>query len=254
MSDTQRVALVTGGASGIGAALARHLRDRDVVVVAADLAPPGARPGSEGILSAELDVTDALAVRDLMEKTAADHGRLDYVFNNAGIFAASQFDETSDEVWQRVIDVNLWGVINGCRAAYPIMRRQGFGHIVNTASSAGVMPVASSVAYTASKHGVVGLSTSLRAEAVKHGVRVSVAIPGAVDTEIFDTGRDMTGVDYGKHIDQLPFNRISADQAASEILSGVDRNREFITFPRYNRVLWRLTRLAPGLMSGVINR
>ena len=245
---------MTGAASGIGAALTRRLHQRGGVVVAADLAFTDPSPDLDGITTVTVDVTDASAVRDLLEKTTADHGRIDYVFNNAGIFAASGFDETSDDVWKRMIDVNLWGVIHGCRAAYPIMRQQGFGHIVNTASSAGVMPVAGSVAYAASKHGVVGLSTSLRAEAAEHGVRVSVVVPGLVDTEIFDTARDLTGVDYGKRIDRLPFRRISPDQAASAILAGVDRNRQFIAFPRYNRVLWRLSRLAPNLMSGAINR
>ena len=250
----RRVAVVTGAASGIGAALARQLHAAGAVVVAADTDETGLAALPSGVAARPLDVTDGPAVRDLIDKVAADHGRLDYVFNNAGIFAAGDFEDMTDAAWHRVIDVNLWGVIHGTRAAYDVMARQGHGHIVNTASSAGVMPLARSVAYAATKHGVVGLSTSLRPEAAARGVRVSVVVPGLVDTGIFDTARDLTGNDYQRTLDKVPFRKVTPDRAAAEILLGVERNRQFITFPRYNRVIWRLNRLMPDLMAGVINR
>jgi NADP-dependent 3-hydroxy acid dehydrogenase YdfG len=248
------IAVVTGAASGIGAALARALHEKGVEVAAADLDEAGLAALPRGIITIPLDVTDGAAVRDALEKTAADHGRLDFVFNNAGIFAAGNFEDMTDAAWQRIVDVNLWGVINGTRAAYDIMAAQGHGHIVNTASSAGVMPVARSAAYAATKHAVVGLTTSLRAEAKAHGVRASVVVPGLVDTAIFDRARDLTGSDYQKTLDTLPFRKVTPERAAAEILSGVERNQQFITFPRYNRVIWRLNRVLPDVMSGVINR
>ena len=249
-----KVAVVTGAASGIGAALTRRLHQAGAVVVATDTDETGLAALPSGVVATRLDVTDGPAVRDLIDKAAADHGRLDYVFNNAGIFAAGDFEDMTDDAWQRVVEVNLWGVIHGTRAAYDVMVPQGHGHIVNTASSAGVMPVARSVAYAATKHAVVGLSTSLRAEAAARGVQVSVVLPGLVDTGIFDKARDLTGNDYQKTLDKVPFRKVTPDRAAVEILVGVERNRQFITFPRYNRVIWRLNRLVPDLMSRVINR
>ncbi len=248
-----KVVVVTGAASGIGAALAGRLVSAGARVVAADADEKGLAALPRGVVASRLDVTDGVAVGELIEKTAADHGRLDYVFNNAGIFASGPFETMSDSAWQQVVDVNLWGVIHGTRAAYAIMRQQGHGHIVNTASSAGVMPVARSAAYAATKHGVVGLSTSLRSEAAAHGVRVSVAVPGLVDTGIFATARDLTGDDYQRTIERLPFRKVIPDRAAGDILAGVERNQQFITFPRYNRAIWRLYRLMPSVMAPVIN-
>lgn len=249
-----KVAVVTGAASGIGAALASSLAAAGAEVVAADLDASGLEALRPQVTPTQLNVTDGPAVLEVIEKAAAQHGRVDYVFNNAGVFASGDFEAISDATWQRVVDVNLWGVIHGTRAAYNVMRQQGYGHIVNTASSAGVLPVAGSAAYAATKHAVVGLSTSLRAEAARHGVRVSVVVPGLVDTGIFDRARDLTGDDYQRTLDKVPFRKVSPERAAAEILTGVERNQQFITFPGYNRAIWRLYRLMPAVMAPVINQ
>ena len=250
------VAVVTGAAGGIGAALAEMLVSRGVAVVATDVDRAGLdRLDSHdaGIRTTALDVTDGSAVRDLVEKVAADHGRLDYMFNNAGVVVGGDFEDMTDEAWRRIVDINLWGVIHGTQAAYAVMRAQGFGHIVNTASSAGVMPVAQSVAYAATKHAVVGLSTSLRAEAAGTGVNVSVVVPGVVDTGIFAAAHNLGGYDYERAIRRVPFGKVSPSRAAEYIVEGVERNRQFITFPAYNKALVALYRVMPALMSRVIN-
>ena len=131
---------------------------------------------------------DAVAVQALVDEVAVRHGRLDFMFNNAGIVIGGRTDEMSREHWDRVIDVNLKGVVNGVVAAYPLMVSQGHGHIVNTASTAGLAPAVLVAAYSASKHAVVGLTGALRPEAARFGVRVSVMCPGAVDTPILDAG------------------------------------------------------------------
>ena len=140
----EAVAIVTGAASGIGRALAAALADRGTVVVLADLDGAGAARAAGTIggrtTAAGLDVTDADAVRRLVEGTAADHGRLDLLFNNAGIGAGGPVQDLDLAAWRQVIDVDLNGVVHGVVAAYPLMVRQGFGHIVNTASLAGLMP------------------------------------------------------------------------------------------------------------------
>jgi NAD(P)-dependent dehydrogenase (short-subunit alcohol dehydrogenase family) len=194
-----KVAVVTGGASGIGRALASALHARGSRVVLADQdAPTLARtaealgPGASPVV---LDVRDRTAVQAAIDAVMAEHGRLDLLFNNAGISLGGQTHEMSGEYWDRILDVNLVGVVNGLLAAYPLMVEQGFGHIVNTASGAGLVGPPLTVAYSTTKHAVVGLSTTLRPEAAMHGVRVSVLCPGAVETPILDArphGRSAT--------------------------------------------------------------
>nr|BFE81638.1 hypothetical protein GCM10020093_042390 [Planobispora longispora] len=137
-----RTAIVTGGASGIGRAVCRELSRRGMHVVAADIDEAGAeRTAKEfGCASAGLDVTDARAVRDLVRRVKDERGRLDFMFNNAGIAVGGTTDELTLDHWNRTIDVNLRGVVHGVHAAYPIMLEQGRGHIVNTASLAGLTP------------------------------------------------------------------------------------------------------------------
>ena len=117
------------------------------------------------------------AVQALVDGAFRDLGRVDYLFNNAGVNLCAELRDTTLEDWDLLIDMNLRGVIHGVHAAYPIMREQGFGHIVNIASAAGLIPAAAEGAYAATKHAVVGLSSSLRIEAESFGVKVSVVCP-----------------------------------------------------------------------------
>ena len=142
-----RIAIVTGAASGIGRALVEEMGRRGAVVIGADLNGEQAKLVAGGIekaggraSAAVLDVSDAEAVKRLVEDTVRQHGRLDYLFNNAGIGIASRVQDMDLEDWNRILDVNLRGVIHGVYAAYPVMLRQGSGHIVNTASLAGLTP------------------------------------------------------------------------------------------------------------------
>ena len=148
-----QVAVVTGAASGIGRALSTALARRGATVVLADIDEAGAkaaadelaadpRAGAAGAASsaAALDVTDAGAFGELVDRTVTDHGRIDLLFNNAGVGMAGDVSDMSLVHWDRVIDVNLRGVVHGVAAAYPVMIGQGRGHIVNTASLAGLIP------------------------------------------------------------------------------------------------------------------
>ena len=142
-------------------------------------------PGSAS--SVYLDVADALGFEQAVSAVHADRGRLDLLFNNAGIGVGGPVEELSLAHWERTLDVNLRGVIHGVRAAYPLMLAQRSGHIVNTGSLAGLLPFPMGTPYAASKHAVVGLSLSLRVEARAYGVRVSVVCPGVIDTPILDS-------------------------------------------------------------------
>jgi NAD(P)-dependent dehydrogenase (short-subunit alcohol dehydrogenase family) len=251
---SDRVAIVTGGASGIGRALCRELGSRGAVVLAADINGAGVESTVAAIVEsggtasgAVIDVTDRRAVTDLIERTAARFKRLDYVFNNAGIGMGGLLENMTPEHWRRIIDVNLMGVIFGTQAAYRIMKQQGHGHIVNTASLAGLIPTPITCAYAATKHAVVGLSTTLRYEAALSGIRVSVVCPGVVKTEIFDNAEIIggNGIDPSDH---FPF-MMDVTKAADKILAGVRRNRGVITFPASARLSAFVYRIAPGLFS-----
>jgi NAD(P)-dependent dehydrogenase (short-subunit alcohol dehydrogenase family) len=244
-----QVAIVTGGASGIGRALCQALAARGATVIVADINAAGAEQvaaeicGRGGQAAAHLvDVADADSVSRLVQDTVAAHQRLDYMFNNAGIAVTADARDLGLEHWRRVIDVNLLGVIYGVQAAYPIMARQGYGHIVNTASLAGLLAYPTNLPYATTKHAVVGLSLSLRPEAADLGVRVSVVCPGTVRTGIYEAS-PMLNVRQEQTQPALPFKVLEADDAAQRILAGVARNQAVIIFPLYARILWWVYRM-----------
>ena len=257
-------AIVTGGASGIGKALATELVARGATVLVADIDESGAEavagalrrlgtgPGSAR--AAALDVTDAEAVAGVVDRFAAGHGGLDFIFNNAGIGIGGEVRELTLAHWQRAIDVNLLGVVHGVAAAYPTMIGQGRGHIVNTASLAGLVPGPLLVPYSATKHAVVGLSLGLRVEAASHGVRVSVVCPGVIDTPLLDKANpdDLASIASTPDIRDLLTRMVGtpypAASLAREVLDRVALNRALIVSPRHARLVWAAYRLAPGLL------
>lgn len=253
------VVLVTGGASGLGRALCLELGRRGSRVVVTDVQEEGARAVAEAIAAAGgrataavLDVRDAAAFERLVGDTLAAHGRLDYLFNNAGLAVAGEARDMTLDHWRQVLDVNLGGVLHGCAAAYPRMASQGSGHIVNVSSLAGLAGMAMSAPYATSKFAVVGLSLTLRAEGADLGVKVSAVCPGFIRTAIFDAGT-YVGLKKEGLLSLLPFGMMDADKAARALLRGVERNRAIIVFPFYARLLWWLGRLSPGL-SVLVNR
>lgn len=246
MNTRGEVAIVTGGASGIGLALGRALAARGATVILADVDQAGVEAAAarlgERVSGVALDVTDAAAVAALVADTVAAHGQLDLMFNNAGIAISGEARDIGVEHWRRVVEVNLMGVVHGCDAAYKQMARQGHGHIVNIASLAGLVPFPTNASYCATKHAVVGLSQSLRVEGEALGVKVSVVCPGFIATNIFNASQAIN-VDQQRLVDNIPFAIVPADEAARRILAGVARNRAVIVFPAYARVFWWLQRL-----------
>ena len=142
-----------------------------------------------------VNVRQAAGVQALVDDTVRQHGRLDYIFNNAGIGVGGEIRDLTVEHWRAAININLLGVIHGVAAAYPIMVRQRAGHIVNIASLAGVITSPGLAPYAMTKGAVVALTRALRAEAAALGVRASVVCPGFVDTAIFDNA---IGVKFDK--------------------------------------------------------
>ncbi len=251
-------AVITGGASGIGRAIAGELGTRGCEVVLADLQIELAEEVASEIRIAggkaealELDVTNFSAVECLLQETVERTGRLDYMFNNAGIGIGGDVSLHSIEDWDRIIDVNLRGVVNGVQAAYQIMLNQGFGHIVNTASAAGLMPSPGTVSYATTKYAVVGLSKSLRPEAASAGIRVSVLCPGVIRTPILEGGK------YGKTLVDISPERMRdmwerlkpmpPNIFASKALDAVAKNKAIIIIPSWWKLFWWINRLSPSL-------
>lgn len=249
-----KIAIITGGASGIGRALGEQLARRGARVVLADINGESARATAAAIApngaasAATVDVTDAAAVERLVSTTVVAHGRLDYLFNNAGIAIMGEARNMTHTDWTQLIDVNLRGVVNGVVAAYPVMIAQGFGHIINTASLAGLVPTPGAAGYATTKHAVVGLSTALRGEAAGLGVKVSVVCPGLIDTPIkYGTRLINPDADRDKLLNSLPFKLYPAAACARDILRGVARNRPIIVITAGAKLAGLFYRLAPSL-------
>ena len=251
-----RVAIVTGGGSGIGAALVRALVECGAQVIGADLDEAAAHrvaKSTQGPGSARgvpVDVTAATAVQALVSDVVEREGRLDLMFNNAGITFGGETEELTLEQWNAIIDVNIRGVVHGVAAAYPVMIRQGHGHIVNTASMGGLMAAGLLTSYVMTKHAVVGLSLALRSEAAAKGVGVTVLCPAAVETPILDKGQigGFRGRDY--YLKGQGIRRpLDPEVLAQQVLTAVADNRAMLVTPRQARLLWRLGRLSPALVQ-----
>jgi NAD(P)-dependent dehydrogenase (short-subunit alcohol dehydrogenase family) len=251
-----KVAVVTGGASGIGRALCEELARGGAVVVVADIDCQRAQQVASDIVargghaeSTEVDVADAKQMEKLVEQTISRCARLDYFFNNAAIGVVGELRDLLPEHWQRLMDVNLLGVVYGAMAAYTVMVRQGFGHIINVASLAGLMPSPVLTPYSTTKWAVVGFSTSLRVEASSLGVKVSVACPSMVRTN-FPDGTAYVNVNKEEYLKRLPWRwMMEPGDAASAILRGVMRNQAIIVCPWHGRLLWWFQRHFPCLLS-----
>ena len=179
-------------------------------------------------------------------------GRIDYLFNNAGIGVGGEIDSYTLDDWTDVIDVNLRGVIHGIQAVYPIMIRQHSGHIVNTASMAGLITGAGQASYSATKHAVVALSSTLRLQAARHGVQASVLCPGVIRTPILTGGKygrlKMTGIKDEEILKWWePMRPMLPEKFAERALRAVLRNDAIIVVPAWWKVFWYLERLSPSL-------
>jgi NAD(P)-dependent dehydrogenase (short-subunit alcohol dehydrogenase family) len=256
MSFDGKQAIVTGAGSGIGAALCGALVAAGADVVVTDIDGDAAAATADGLKgpgtarSAVLDVSDAAAVQRAVDDAVARAGRLDLMFNNAGIAWGGDTELLTLDQWNAIIDVNIRGVVHGVAAAYPVMLRQGHGHIVNTASMAGLTAAGLITSYVMTKHAVVGLSLALRSEAVSRGVGVLAVCPAAVETPILDKGAvgGFVGRDYYLR-GQGMTSAYDPDRLARDTLKAIERNRALLVVPKRAHASWVFARLAPGLLQ-----
>jgi len=247
-----KVAIVTGGASGLGRALCEELGRRGARVVSVDINQEGAQAVASNIVKAGgeaiyayLDVTVYENAQRLVMDIVKKYGRLDFFFNNAGTAILGETRDLTVQQWRTVIDVNLLGVIYGAISAYSVMEKQGNGQIVNISSLAGLIPVPKEIPYCTSKWAIVGFSNSLRVEGADLGVKVNLVCPGVMQTPIHES---ISIVNADKNKLNTPVAKkyyMAADRAAEIILQGVEKNRPIIVFPFYARFIWWLYRFTP---------
>ena len=254
-----KVAVVTGAGSGIGRSIAQQLARYGARVHCCDINGRAAEMTAGELDHAQahtLDVSDASVVRALADKLFADHGRVDFLFNNAGIGHAAAVMDTELEDWRRLFKVNVMGVVNGVEAFLPRMLQQdGVSHLVNTASGAGLFPHPKMAPYAASKHAVVGFSTSLAAELHGRNVKVTVVCPGVVNTGIA-AASTMRGETKAQQVNAIAYyekNGATPDRIARDVLDDVRHSKLFCLTPRGSVGLgWFLYRVSPALASRVM--
>lgn len=254
-----KIVFITGGGSGIGGSLAVALAQRGAKVTVTDIngdaASQTARACGAQARALALDVRDASAVAAAVDETAELGGRLDMIFNNAGIGIAGETHELDVAHFDRILDINVRGVVHGVMAAYPRMVAQGFGQIVNTASLAGLGPAPFFTPYAMTKHAVVGLSLSLRAEASGLGVRVNALCPAAIETPILDSANPVDlpqpkwTPDARALLTKLAGPPYPLDRFTEEALHGLQRNLAVIVIPSRARLAWRVGRWMPAAVE-----
>lgn len=250
-----KVCVVTGAASGIGSAVSEALLRAGAVVVLADRDADRLASTVDGLDhppgrldSAAVDVTSQSQVQELVDSAVSRHGALDFMFNNAGIGGTLPIPDATLEHWRRIIDLNLWLVIYGVHAV-PVMRSQGSGHIVNTASLAGLVPFPYQSLHCTTKYVVVGMSECLRDELAADNIRVSVVCPGNVVSRIFSTPLVGEAVEAKPPEDAIP-----AEEAARIILDGVANGEGIIAFPDAPKQLWRQYCSAPETVEDYLQQ
>lgn len=261
-----QLVLVTGAGSGIGRATAFAFAESGARVVAVDRdAESAARTaelarliGAPEAWAEVVDVTDEQAMEKLAEKVATEYGVVDVLVNNAGIGLSGSFFDTTPEDWKKVLDVNLWGVIHGCRLFGKQMAERGQGgHIVNIASAAAYQPSKALPAYSTSKAAVLMLSECLRAELAGQGIGVSAVCPGFVNTNITTTAR-FTGVDAEEQARRQKrtarlygLRNYPPEKVASAILRAVVRNEAVAPVTPEARGAHLMSRFLPGALRAV---
>jgi butyryl-CoA dehydrogenase len=263
-----RVAAITGAGSGIGRALARELAGRGTHLALSDIDEVGLAETvqmCEGkgvkVTSQLVDVADRTAVYAWADQVVADHGKVNLVFNNAGVALGATIESMSYEDFEWLMDINFWGVVHGTKAFLPKLIDAGEGHVVNLSSVFGLLSIPSQSAYNAAKFGVRGFTDALRIEldVADNGVSCTTIHPGGIKTNIARNGRidpsveaftgvapDTTGDDFDKVAMTTP------EKAARQILKAVERNRRRALIGPDAKVLDVISRLPAAVYQRII--
>lgn len=249
-----RRVLVTGGASGLGLALVRAFVARGDEVLATDVHAkrPDVLPEAAAYLPLDVRSDDAWAAA--LAHVRETWGGLDLLVNNAGVAAGGRIDVATMDEWRWIVDINLLGVVRGCRTFTPLFKEQGSGHIVNTASLAGLVHAPGMAAYNTVKAGVVALSETLSHELAPHHIDVSVVCPSFFRTNL---GASFQGADTemeaaGKKM--VSGSKRSAEEVAAIVVRGIDARRDVILTDRDGHLAWRAKRFARPVYTAAMRR
>ncbi len=250
-----KTAVVTGAASGIGRAYSLALARRGFQVGIADVDVPGAVETLELVRSAggdgevyECDVADVAQVEAMADHFYEAWGKVGLLCNNAGVIVMGAVGDIPPAEWQRQVDVNLMGTVYGCHAFVPRMKQQGGGHIVNTASMAGILSAKLMAPYNVTKAAVISLSETLKWELAPWGIGVTAVCPGFLETGLWgDTSSCTDDWIWDWNILCMQRGSIGADDVAERTLEAVARNRLYLLPMRFMRYMWRVKRVAPGV-------
>jgi NAD(P)-dependent dehydrogenase (short-subunit alcohol dehydrogenase family) len=233
--------LVTGAASGIGEQIAIQTAAAGATVHASDVVDFDAQAGVAKAV--KLDVSDRAQMQAAIDDLVEAHGCIDYIFNNAGVAIFGEFENVTLDDWDKIIDVNLKGVAYGSKIAYDQMVKQGSGHIISTASVAGLIPVPLQAHYVATKHAIVGMHKTLELEAPSKGVRTTVFCPAFIDTGMIENNTFRGSLEGADGRKLMPIPPLPADKAVQRLLKGVAGGKTIVITPFYGRAGWWLERV-----------
>lgn len=251
---------ITGAASGLGRALALAFAKQGWRVAASDIHQARLdetcklieEQGSTA-LNLLCDVTSYSAIEETALLLEERWGGVDIVINNAGIADAGPMEELSLESWKRMLDIDLWSVIFGCKAFIPLLKRQGGGHIVNTASSAGIACAPDMANYNVAKAGVIALSETLKAELAGHNIGVTVIAPTVFKTNLGETLVDGHDTGMGRSLlKELERSTVTSEQITQQTLRAIQKNKLYVLPQKDAKRAWRFKRLFPELYFNLL--
>jgi NAD(P)-dependent dehydrogenase (short-subunit alcohol dehydrogenase family) len=254
MKFPEKRILITGGGSGLGRALALRFAKNGWNVGIAEINLDGAKEtlkqvkaaGGDGFIQA-CDITTEADFAKLVERVKSEWGGLDVLVNNAGVASAGTVEATALPDWEWMLNINLLGVVRGCRAFLPMLRAQRSGHIVNIASFAAIASAPGMAAYNVAKAGVFSLSESLRAEVFDDGIGVTVACPAFFQTNLLESFRGPEPA--AKKIVAAIMSRakVTADDVAADIQDAVVNDRFLVITHKDSQWQYRIKRAAPEM-------
>jgi len=254
-----KIVLITGAASGIGQATAIEFAGQGADLAVSDINEPALAETIAAIkakgtraIGIHTDVSRPEEVEAMVNRTVEEYGRIDILMNNAGVAVAGEMRHLALKDWEWIMGINLWGPIYGVHYALPYMIKQGGGHIINVASSAGLIASPGMSAYTTTKFGLVGLSEVLCNEVRRHKIGVTVVCPGFVRTPIFGKTevRGMKDDDEARKVP--PLIGISQETCARNIVDAVRKNKFLIIPGPEMKLMYGCKRYAPAVYKGFI--
>ncbi|MBP2002110.1 short-subunit dehydrogenase [Paenibacillus shirakamiensis] len=246
----EKVIVVTGASSGIGALTAQMLSEKGAIVILAARSMDKLEQVSAGLTGKfeimNLDVSDDQSVEETFRTILSKYGRIDILLNNAGYGKFEQMEDMSVQEFADMMNVNYMGIVRCTKAVLPSMMKWGSGQVVNIASLAGKIGSAKSTAYTATKYAVVGFSSALRQEMRPHGITISTVNPGPIDTPFFHLADPS-----GAYVKNVSWFMMKPDKVAREIVSVIEKKKAEVDLPRVAGIGIRLYQLFPRLAEAL---